>query len=242
MNGSLLRSLPAWVKVTVPSLALVAGTGMFALGSAGAATSLPPGTAHGCVYLHSNRTLERVYTNPGSGLTCPKGTFQVVWPNGADNDPAPVPDVNGSLASNTALPSSGPVSVATGGHFSTSKTPVGTVSVPAGKYLVSVNFKATPNAATSGAVFPQMMIYNGPQTGSDFSNNLFNIGNGSLEQFTSSPLPSNLIDSYFSGSGVITVPSGGETLNVYAFGYDSDGGAGSYLLDGATVSVVQVGS
>jgi hypothetical protein len=129
----------------------------------------------------------------------------------------------------------------TGGHFSVSKTLVGTVDVPAGTYLVDVNFKATPNAVTPGAVFPQLMIYNGPQTGSDFSNNLFNVGSGSLEQFTSGPLPGNLIDSYFSGSGVITVPSGGETLDVYAFGYDTGGGAGSYLLDGATLSLVRVG-
>lgn len=236
-----VRSLPGWVKVTIPALAIASGT-LGALASAGAATSLPPGTIHGCIYLSKNRTLEAVYTDPTKGTTCPKGTVQAVWPAGADQDPAPVPDVNGSLTENQSLPPPGDGSITTGGSFSTHKTLVGTVSVPAGKYLVNVNFKATPNAATSGAVFPQFIIYNGPQSGSDFSNNLFNIGSGSLEQFATGPLPNNLIDSYFSGSGVITVPAGGETLDVYAFGYDSDGGAGSYLLDSATVSAVQVGS
>ena len=36
------------------------------------------------------------------------------------------------------------------------------------------------------------------------------------------------------------MPSGGETLYVYAFGYDSDTGAGSYELDYATVTATQL--
>lgn len=38
----------------------------------------------------------------------------------------------------------------------------------------------------------------------------------------------------------ITVPSGGETLHVYAFGYDSDQGAGSYTLDDLAVTATQI--
>jgi hypothetical protein len=32
------------------------------------------------------------------------------------------------------------------------------------------------------------------------------------------------------------VPAGGETLDVYAFGYDGDHGAGSYELNSATLT------
>jgi hypothetical protein len=46
----------------------------------------------------------------------------------------------------------------------------------------------------------------------------------------------NTINSYFSGTGEITVPAGGETLDVYAFGYDSDEGQGTYALNSATVT------
>lgn len=133
-----------------------------------------------------------------------------------------------------------PENVATGGSFSSNKTLAGTVSLGAGTWLVELNFKATPDQATTGAVFPQMFVYNGPQSGSDFSGDLFNVGSGALEQFTTSPIPSNRIDSYYSGSAEITVPSGGETLDVYAFGYDSDGGAGSYELDSAVLTATQL--
>lgn len=74
--SSFFRS--AWMKAAVAGVA-VAGVSFGALAAAGAATSLPAGTIHGCVYLHSNRTLEGVYTDPAKGTTCPAGTFQVVW-------------------------------------------------------------------------------------------------------------------------------------------------------------------
>jgi hypothetical protein len=132
----------------------------------------------------------------------------------------------------------GVASVPTGGPFNTNKTLVGTVDLTAGTYTVSVNAKATPNAVTTGAVFPQFFVYNGAALPT-WTNDLFNVGNGSLEQFTTSPLPSNLIDSYYSGSGVVTVPAAGETLDVYAFGYDSGGGLGSYKLDDLTVTATK---
>ena len=50
---------------------------------------------------------------------------------------------------------------------------IGTVPLAAGTYLLNVNFMATPNAATSGAVFPQAFVYNGPLK-TDFTNDIYN--------------------------------------------------------------------
>jgi hypothetical protein len=127
------------------------------------------------------------------------------------------------------------VNVPTGGRFATNKTLVGTVSLTAGTYLVNVNFVATPNAVTTGQVFPQAFVYNGAQK-PDFSNDLFNVGSGALELATQTELSTDPINSYFSGSAEITVPSAGETLDVYAFGYDSDTGPGSYALNALHVT------
>jgi hypothetical protein len=51
-----------------------------------------------------------------------------------------------------------------------------------------------------------------------------------------------VIDSYFSGSGVVTVPAGGETLDIYAFGYDSDTTGGSYAMDDVSVVTTALAS
>ena len=48
--------------------------------------------------------------------------------------------------------------------------------------------------------------------------------------------PTDQVNSYYSGSSEIVVPADGETLDVYAFGYDSDHGAGSYELNSATLT------
>jgi hypothetical protein len=127
-------------------------------------------------------------------------------------------------------------SVTTGGHFTANAKMIGTVPLAAGTYLLNVNFVATPNAATSGAVFPQAFVYNGP-VNTSFTNDLFNVGSGALEQATQAEVTAcDTINSYYSGTAEITVPSGGETLDVYAFGYDADTGAGSYELNSATLT------
>jgi hypothetical protein len=125
-------------------------------------------------------------------------------------------------------------SVPTGGRFSTGKKLVGTVPLAAGTYLINVNFMATPNAATTGAVFPQGFVYDGAAK-SDFSNDMYNFGSGALAPYNASP-PTDQVNSYYSGSSEIVVPAGGKTLDVYAFGYDSDHGAGSYELNSAMLT------
>lgn len=133
---------------------------------------------------------------------------------------------------------SGNNSVQTGGEFADRAKNVGSFPLEAGTYLISVNFTATPNATTGGAVFPQAFIYNG-QAKSDFSNDQFNVGSGALAPFNATDA-NDEVNSYYSGTDLLTVPAGGETVNVYAFGYDADHGAGSYELNSLAVSTVRL--
>jgi hypothetical protein len=64
--------------LVVAGLGAAGATGAFAAAASSSATALPAGSLHGCVQ-GSSRILEHVYTSPGSGLTCPAGSFQVVW-------------------------------------------------------------------------------------------------------------------------------------------------------------------
>ena len=89
-------------------------------------------------------------------------------------------------------------------------------------------------------MFPQLFVYDGP-VNAQFTNDLFNIGAGALENPTATILTDgDTINSYYSGDSEITVPKGGETLDVYAFGYDSDTGEGSYALNSAVITATQL--
>lgn len=229
------------LKSSITRKAVVVAAGVAAvLGSAGGAlaatgTLSAPSTIAGCV-VGSSRTLENVHS-PASNLHgCTKG-WQATWnvqgqqgPQGPQGKQGPQGPSGVVSTSDTNLVTSPPTSVATGGSFSANKTQVGTVSLVAGTYLIDINFMATPNEVTTGQVFPQVFVYNGAQK-SDFSNDLFNVGSGGLELANASEVANDPIDSYYSGSAEVTVPSGGETLYVYAFGYDSDAGPGTYALD-----------
>jgi hypothetical protein len=222
--------------VTVAAVAAaVLGGGAYALASSSSAAPAGP-VFHGCEGGVRGRIIYDVFS-AGKVPTCPKGAWQVSW-NG--QGPAGAPGQNATLG--PAFTDSTVTSVATGGSFSTNKTVLGTLALPAGTYQVQVNFKATPNAVTGGAVFPSVFIYDGPQASGSFANDLFNVGSGALEQIATGPVPSDVIDSYFSGSGVVTVPAGGETLDVYAFGYDSDTAGGSYAMDNVTVVTTALAS
>jgi hypothetical protein len=162
-------------------------------------------------------------------------TWNVQGQKGATGSRGPQGPSGVVSTSNTNLVTSPPVSVATGGSFTANKTTVGTMQLAAGTYLINVNFMATPNEVTTGQVFPQAFVYDGAQK-SDFSNDLFNVGSGGLELANASEVANDPINSYFSGSAEITVPAGGETLYVYAFGYDADAGSGTYALNALTVT------
>jgi hypothetical protein len=190
--------------------------------------------------------------------TCGKGYTSVKWNQTGQQGAAGAPGQTGAtgpagptgntgpqgpsgVVSSSTTDLGGVTSVPTGGGFVANATKVGTVSLPsAGTYLISLNAKATPNATTSGDVFPQFFVYDQAKN-SSFTGDLFNAGSGALEDPTSSELPNHVIDSYYSGSEQITLTSAtGTTLYIYAFGYDSDTGAGSYTLDDLTVTATQI--
>jgi hypothetical protein len=172
---------------------------------------------------------------------CAKGDNHWTWglqgpagPAGPTGPQGP----SGVVSAGTHTIVSAPASIATGGSFSAKATDLPTtVQLGAGTYLISLNAQAEPNATASGAIFPQFFVYNGTQK-ADFSNDLFNVGAGELEPFIAANSAQH--DSYYSGSTQITVPAGGATINLYAFGYDSDSGASTYNLITMTFTATQI--
>ena len=190
----------------------------------------------GC-FSHNGAGAATVIT--GHPNTCPAGSIDVQGDKGTQGPagPAGAPGKDGAPGASgvvsVATHDLGAVaSVATGGSFSANKTLAGTVSLKAGTYLVSVNAKATPLTSSPVEVFPQFFVYNGAAL-ADFSNDLLNAGSGPLASSNTT------IDSYYSGTGVVTLKADA-VLNVYAFGYDSDQGAGTYKLDDLSVTAVQL--
>jgi hypothetical protein len=218
------------------AVALAASGGAYALAAdaAPAAVSIPAGTLHGCVS-GSTRVMERVYESNTSGTVCPSGSFLVYWSVTGPKGPSGIVSTTRKQLVTKTTPA-----INTGGSFTSRKTLVGTVALAAGTWQVSANFTATPNATTTGNVFPQLFVYDGPVNAS-FTNDLFNVGAGALENPTPTIVSDgDTINSYFSGSDEITVPAGGETLDVYAFGYDSDTGAGTYALNSAVITATHL--
>lgn len=124
--------------------------------------------------------------------------------------------------------------VTTGGSAVTTATEIGNETLQPGEYLVSFTAKATPLMTSSVQVFPEFFVYDQPLT-SSFAGNVLNVGSGALESGGNTN-----IDSYFSGSGEVTVTAPDTTLHLYAFGYDSDRGNGSYTLDTASLTAVPI--
>jgi autotransporter adhesin len=120
--------------------------------------------------------------------------------------------------------------VNTGGSFTANKTLVGHVSLKAGTYLVTLKAKAA--WASGNGEFPQFFVYEGAAL-TDFSNDLFNVGSGALAQGNAS------IDSYYNGTGQVTLTEDGD-LDIYAFGYNTDHGAGTFSLEDLTVTATQL--
>jgi hypothetical protein len=219
------------------ALAASGGAYAFAADAAPAAVSIPAGTLHGCVS-GSTRVMEHVYESNKSWTVCPSGSFLVYWgvtgPKGA-----PGPSGVVSTTRKQLVTASTPA-INTGGSFTARKTFVGTVTLAAGTWQVSADFTATPDANTVGDVFPQLFVYDGA-VNADFTNDLFNVGSGALEDPTPTIVSDgDTVNSYFSASDEITVPAGGETLDVYAFGYDSDTGEGTYAPNSAVITATQL--
>jgi hypothetical protein len=121
--------------------------------------------------------------------------------------------------------------IVTGGSFVTLSTLIGTTaSLPAGTYQFCVNGKAEQPTAASGSVSAQLFLYDQAKS-SSFAGDLLNVS-ADTQGGTSH-------DAYLNGCTDATLTSAA-ALNLYAFGYDSDNGAGAYNLIGATVTATQI--
>lgn len=169
-----------------------------------------------------------------TGKTGPQGTQGQPGKDGKSGK-----NGNGVVWNGTAnlLSLSGPQSVATGGGFVANSTLVGTITLAtAGYWDIQVNAQATPKASGDTAqIFPQLFVYTQPKN-SNFDGDLFNIGSGALE-----PDGTNH-NSYLNGSMTVFVASPATKLYVYAFGYDSDTGAGSYTLNYVNMTYTEFAS
>ena len=250
------RGILTAIAATGAVLIIASGGAIAATESFGHPAPAPPGSAYGCV-VGASRTFEGVYTVASNFKGCPAGSFaaSVSSARGATGPAGPrgaagAPGAAGAAGKDGAAGPAGPTgpsgvigittkdlggvaSVATGGGFITNATTVGTVDLSAGTYLISVNAKATPALTSAVQVFPQFFVYDQVPDAS-FAGDLFNVGSGPLESGGNTQ-----IDSYFSGSRVVTLTAAA-TLHILAFGYDSDRGAGSYVLDDLTVTAVQM--
>ncbi|MHB1432207.1 MAG: hypothetical protein ACYCVZ_08855 [Streptosporangiaceae bacterium] len=141
------------------------------------------------------------------------------------------------------------------------------VDLPAGTYLVNVNMKfdRSVSQGTGPNTYGYAALWTGATASTPFTS--FSQGAGT---FTTGALPGlvnngDVIDAVTSGSSIVVVPAGGEYLNLSAFAYEANEGGGSYagcvgmsganacttaelskagsvVVTGADISVVQVGS
>jgi hypothetical protein len=133
------------------------------------------------------------------------------------------------------------LTVPTGGKFcpdppacSGGSVLAGHLGLPAGTWQVTIAAKASPNSGTPALplqTFPQFFVYTQAKNAA-FAGDQLNIGSGSIDTGAGH-------DSYYTGTGIITLSAHTE-LFVYAFGYDSDGGSGSYNMTQLTVAAVSV--
>lgn len=202
------------------------------------------GAIYGCVSNSSkmaNRTLTGVqfsakaFQNEGG---CPSGTSAIAFngtgPKGATGA-AGTTGGSGISYVATHLEFVGPATIPTGGSFMTNSVRLDSdpgITLPAGTYLATLNAQATPRASGDTAqINPQFFVYSQLKNAA-FTGDIFNVGAGALE-----PDGTNH-DSYYSGSATFTIEQT-TSLHVYAFGYDSDEGAGAYTLDHLTLTFVQ---
>jgi hypothetical protein len=235
------RTVALCVAGALVALAVAALAG----GAAEAAISAAPAPKAAYACEGSGHVVVTLLSTPSA--SCPSGTTSIVLgatgPAGATGakgaagskgDTGPAGPSGVTSAGEHSLVTGGVVDVATGGGFNANSTEVGSgVPLAAGTYLLSLRAKATPRASGDTAqVFPQFFVYDQVKNAS-FAGDLLNVGAGALE-----PDGTNH-DSYFSGFGLFTL-SAATTLHVYAFGYDSDSGGGSYVLDDAVLTAVRV--
>lgn len=218
----------AAMVVAVGGAALAAQTGGSQPGRIAAAGN----TIHACVFTKANRTIEQAFT--ASTPKCAKGSFSItINARGPQGKRGPAgPAGRSGVVATTTDDIGNASSVPTGGSFVTNSTEVGTMDLKAGTYLISANAKVTPDVAETVGVHPEFFLYN-QAVNPAFAGDEFNFGGAAL------PENNTTIDTYDSGSTVITVPAQ-TTFHWVAFGYDDDRGASTYTLDDLSVTITQL--
>jgi hypothetical protein len=231
--------------VAALAIAGLSGGGYALASAASPAASIPAANnqLYACVTYNPAtkvpRTVQDAYTSKASFLAwlsaqpggkCPDGGFAVGLAPGGTT--AALPTSRSVFIGPNTKPYS-QVQVSTGLTLVDVGARLGYISLPsAGTYQVTVNATASPRNSSPVEIFPQFSVYNGAAK-ADNSNDLFDAGSGALATNNTS------IDSHYSGTDEVTV-TGPATLEVYAWGQDSDGGASVYNLSGLSATVTQL--
>lgn len=124
----------------------------------------------------------------------------------------------------------GSAGVVTGGSFVTLSTEVGTYDLDAGTYEACLSGQVEQPTAATGSVSAQLFLYDQAKSPA-FTGDLMNL--------SADPQAGTKHDAYMNGCTLIT-EANPVTLHLYAFGYDSDQGAGSYNLIDASLKLIQL--
>lgn len=225
----------AWLAVSATAIAvMLGGTAALASTSFTPAATGTPRAVYACEA--SGHVSVTVMSTPSA--KCPTGTTAIVvgaqGPAGARGATgltgatgAQGPSGVQALATDTFTETDGIVS---GGSFVLLSTEVGTASLGAGAYEVCVNGKAEQPTAATGAVSAQLFLYDQAKS-SSFTGDLLNV--------SADTQGGTHHDAYLNGCTLVT-ESAPVTLHLYAFGYDSDSGSGSWNLMSATVKTIQL--
>lgn len=215
------------VLAAVASVAALFGGGAYALASASApAVSRAEHAYFGCVKTagYPARALFDVSTHT---ISCPEHSFQIEWNQ----------DQRGRL---TAQASLGAGSIPTqlkqigGTILHGHATDLLQVWLPAGTYLVNASalFSRTVDAGSGPDTYGYLALWTGATPAStfdSFSQGAGTFTTGPLSRKVGGTLPGiDVIDSSASGSHILVVPHGGETLNLSVFAYNEDESGGPY--------------
>lgn len=254
------------VVAVAASVAAILGSGGAALAASGgspAASKAATSTViSGCVDTLNSRVLVGVYTDPSNFPGCQAGQFATTWnsqgpaglqgpagPKGATGPQGPAGPAgqnSGSLPDSNVWQLPAPTALsAIGGPIQANGTALGTLTLPAGRYLISANAMFTrtaPDTDTTAAsdTYPLITLWQGTTWASDFSNTVGTFSGGRMSQDTH-------IDTTASGSAVVVitpaeVSAGTNVLHFVGFAYDEDRGSeGAVQVDSASVAALQVG-
>lgn len=223
------------VTALIASVITGSAAGAMAIGAASGYPTIPSATVYSCE--GAGHVAVTFLSSPSAH--CPAGTTSVKV-GAAPAAPAVFTPQPTQLI-DLWTPADPELAVPTGGKFcpdppacSGGAVLAGHLGLPAGTWQVTLSAKVNANASTPASpvqTFPQFFVYTQVKN-QNFTGDAFNVGAGSIDTGTSH-------DSYYTGSGILTLTAH-TTINIYAFGYDSDSGAGSYSMSALQVSAVSV--